>query len=451
MILSVFIKPINMTLLLRSSFVAFVCCLFLTPAGNLVGQQPIPVSVVKKDHGWQLLRQEKPYYINGAGGPASLQLLSDCGGNSSRLWNVGKDTKARLDEAHKNGVSVAVGIWLEHERKGFDYNDPKQLEQQKSFVRASVEKYKNHPAVLVWGIGNEMEGYEKGDDPAIWNHVEELCQMIKTIDPHHPTMSVIAEVGGNRVAAIHKHCPSLDIIGINSYGGASTLPQRYRKAGGKKPYVVTEFGPAGPWEVGRNNLNTVDDLPTNKRGDIYRASYSAAKQDSEFCLGSYAFLWGNKLEATSIWFGMLLEDDECRTAAVDTMSELWTGKPPKNRCPEIKALTLGKSNEVPGSTELVFDLAVSDPEGDPLSVQWSVRPEVKTYITYGDPQPPLPRLDSLILESSVKGAKIRTPEKPGLYRIYCFVRDDHSGGAASSVSFKVVGTGKNDAQSTSSK
>ena len=88
--------------------------------------------------------------------------------------------------------------------------------------------------MLVWGIGNEMEGYDKGGNPAIWQHIEDLCQMVKKIDPNHPTMTVIAEIGGDRIAAIHKHCPSLDIIGINSYGGAASLPERYRKAGGKK-------------------------------------------------------------------------------------------------------------------------------------------------------------------------------------------------------------------------
>jgi hypothetical protein len=261
--------------------------------------------------------------------------------------------------------------------------------------------------------------------------------MINKIDPDHPTMSVIAEIGGNRIEAIHKHCPSLDIIGINSYGGAQTLPKRYRKAGGKKPFMITEFGPAGPWEVGRTDLDTVKDVPTTQRAKMYRASYLAAKQETELCLGTYAFLWGQKLEATSTWFGMLLEDDGCRTAAADTMSELWTGKPLNNRCPEILSLELKGKKEVQCGDILELELATSDPENDKISVYWSLRPEVKTYITYGDPQPKLPRLDNRIFETSGKHAKVRAPDKPGLYRVYSFVRDGKGGGAAASCSFKV--------------
>ena len=400
--------------------------------------QPVPVKVTKTANGnWQLQRDGKPYYICGAGGDGSLKMLAEYGGNSSRLWGVDSKTNTRLDEAQRNGITIALGIWLEHERMGFEYDDPRQVDYQTKLVHSAVRKYKDHPALLVWGIGNEMEGYEKGDNPAIWKHIENLCKLIKEIDPHHPTMTVIAEIGGQRIEAIHKHCPSLDIIGINSYGGAVSLPERYRKAGGKKPYIVTEFGPAGAWEVGRNNLNTVDEVPTNERTKMYAASYSALKQDTQNCLGTYAFLWGSKLETTSTWYGMLLEDGR-KTNIVDVMSELWTGKPPANLCPQIKSLTLSGNREVPPGAIIELHLLVSDPEGDKLSTTWSLRPEVDTYITYGDPLPPLSRMDWRVFEPKTNSVKIKAPNKPGLYRVYSFVGDEKGGAAATSLSFKVI-------------
>ena len=430
------LKPFSLFSVLLFAVPSFVLStlLGLIPAE---AQEPVPVKVVKQTDGWQLLRDGKPYYINGAGGDGPLKMLAQYGGNSSRVWGVDSNTKARLDEAHQNGLTIAVGIWREHERKCFDYDDPHQLKYQKELVRAAVEKHKDHPAVLVWGVGNEMEGYGDGDDPKIWKHVEELCKMIKEIDPHHPTMSVIAEIGGNRVQAIHKHCPSLDIIGINSYGGAPSLPERYRKAGGNKPYIVTEFGPAGAWEVGRNNLKTVDEIPTNQRTKMYLTSHAALKADSKSCLGSYAFLWGSKLEATSTWFGMLLEDGR-RTSLVDAMSQQWTGDPVANRCPEIKSLTLEGKNEVQPGAMLELAVTASDPEDNELSTNWSLRPEVSTYITYGDPLPPLDRFDFRIVKSSKTAASIRAPKIPGLYRVYCFVGDENGGAAATSLSFKVL-------------
>ena len=46
-------------------------------------------------------------------------------------------------------------------------------------------------------------------------------------------MTVIAELGGEKVKNLHRLCPDIDIVGINSYGGAASVPQRYRKAGGR--------------------------------------------------------------------------------------------------------------------------------------------------------------------------------------------------------------------------
>ena len=226
--------------------------------------QPTNVTLEETKQGWQLKRDGEPYYVNGAGGQASVELLSQCGGNSNRTWGVDdvEATLRHLDEAHANGVSVALGIWIEHERHGFDYNDKKALQKQMDLTLSHVKRLKDHPAILVWGIGNEMEG--SGANATIWKHLEEIAQQVKKEDPHHPVMTVVAELGGEgeKVKAFHEHCPSIDILGINTYGGTDSIPSRYRSAGGTKPYIVTEFGPNGPWEVGQNSIGAVEE-PTS--------------------------------------------------------------------------------------------------------------------------------------------------------------------------------------------
>src|SRR6516165_3768849 len=177
-----------------------------------------------------------------------------------------------------------------------------------------------------------MEGYAKGDNAAIWSAINNLAAMVKKIDPNHPTMTVVAEIGGDRVKNVHRLCPEIDVVGINSYGGAATLPERYKKAGGSKPYLLTEFGPAGSWETKKGRLGVQEPTSTAK-AKAYRETYEKAVVGAKgTCLGSYAFLWGNKQEATATWFGMLLPGGK-RLAAADTMQEMWTGKPPSNRCP----------------------------------------------------------------------------------------------------------------------
>lgn len=389
---------------------------------------PVPVTVTHGPEGnWQLTRGGEPYRIRGAGGDGSLELLAKHGGNSGRLWGVDGNTGRRLDEAHRHGLTLAVGIWLEHSQAGFDYSDTAAVARQEETVLAAVERYKNHPAVLLWGLGNEMEGFGSGDDPYLWQHVERLAAAIKRIDPSHPTMTVVAEISDSKVAAIHRYCPSLDIIGINSYGGCPTLPQRYRQAGGTKPYIVTEFGPIGPWEVPRSPIDAVEEPSSTEKAAMYSQAYRALEADPHLNLGSYAFLWGHKQEATATWFGMLLPSGH-KLAAVDTLSELWTGRQPRPRCPDILELSLiGPSDVAPDST-VEARLRVSDPEGRPLDVRWWLMGEAESYVTGGHFQQTPPTYEGAILTEDLNGATVKLPAMSGLYRLY--VQVDHGQEAA---------------------
>ncbi len=403
-----------------------------------ISGQPISVTITKIDGQYQLQRGGKPYYIHGAGGEGTMAFLAECGGNSNRLWGVDQASQERLDQAHQNGISVCLGIWLEHERLGFDYSDPQSVQAQYETVIAAVEKYKNHPAVLVWGIGNEMEGHDAGDDPDLWNHVEKIANRIKQIDPHHPVMTVIAEIGGNKIPAIHQMCPSVDIIGINSYGGAASIPERYRQAKGTKPYIVTEFGPRGTWEVPKNSIDAIEEPTSTQKAEAYRRTFLALKADQELCLGAYAFLWGNKQEATATWFGLLLPDGK-KTAAVDTLTELWSGKPPKNLCPMIEEFGLIGSNSVQPGANLKASLKASDPEGQPLNVRWELMEESKNYMTSGDYQARPKSYPQSIVESNATGATIHLPDTGGLYRLYAYV-DDGEGAAVANLPIRVSAT-----------
>ncbi len=400
----------------------------------------IPVELKKTDSGWQLLRDGNPYVIHGAGGAGNegpLAMLVEAGGNSTRTWGVDDNTPALLDDAHKYGISVIAGIWLEHERLGMDYTNFDNVMDQIELTMSHVKRLKNHPAILVWGVGNEMEG-EKGDNPAIWSHIEHLAQLIKAEDPNHPVMTVIAEIGGRKIEAIHKLCPSIDIIGINSYGGAPTLPERYRQMGGTKPYIITEFGPMGTWEVGKNNIDAIDEPTSTAKAEHYRSSYTAFQKDKEYCLGAYAFLWGNKQEGTETWFGMLTPDGK-KTAAVDLMSEFWTGKPPANLCPRIESLTLEGSNQVGENATVTVNLTADDPEGQPINVNWHVREEAGSYVTSGDFQETPAALENAIVKSDHTSAVVKLPDTSGVYRIYAVVDDGNNAAATANVSVRVQG------------
>jgi hypothetical protein len=398
----------------------------------------IPVEVAATEQGWQLLRAGEPYLIRGAGGEAPLSQLATAGANSLRTWGA-DDIGARLDEAHSLGLSVAVGIWLGHERHGFDYADEQQVAEQFERARQTILRYKDHPAVLLWGIGNEMEGYESGDDPAIWSAVNDIAAMAKELDPNHPTMTVTAEIGGGRVASINEYCPSIDIHGINTYGGASSIPQRYRAAGGRKPYVITEFGPRGSWETATTEWGAPLEMTSTQKADFYRRSYTSAVLEAPgLALGSYAFTWGFKMEATATWFGMFLADGS-RLGSVDAMTELWSGEVPANRAPLTEPLIIDGSAELDPGTRLRVRVDVSDPDGDPVEVTWALRQESGDYATGGDFRPNLPDIDGAIIESGKDGAVVKMPEYPGAYRLFMYAYDGAGNAATANVPLLVKG------------
>ena len=421
-----------------SGVVIAVCgCLAQAPVRSNV---PANVEVRSESGRWQLYVNQQPFFVKGGGGEGSLAKLKVAGGNSVRTWGVVR-LQSVLDEAQKQGLTVCVGIWLhhEHDKEGFDYSKPEMVKAQLEQVRQTVLRFKDHPAVLLWGLGNEMEG-ESGDKVEIWNAVQAAAKLTKELDPNHPTMTVIAEIGGQKVAGIHKYCPDIDIIGINSYGGGPSIAERYAKLNGTKPYIITEFGPVGPWETGKTSWGAPYEPTSTEKAALYRKTYEASIANQALCLGSYTFLWGQKQETTATWFGMFLKAGD-KLQGVDTMAELWSGKPPANRCPVIKQLKIRDLREFAPGAVFSADLEAADPSGRPLQVRWVVQPEQTKKLTAGAEEQILPELTDSIVRSDNRSAEVGAPQVPGGYRLFAYVRNG-VGAAVANVPFQVGGSKK---------
>ena len=399
---------------------------------------PATVKVVRDGSGrCQLLRDGKPYFIRGAGGNDDrfLPALAAAGGDSLRLW--GDDHLGEtLDKAAELGLTVAAGIWLPQLRQGFNYHDAAAVAGLREHVRKTVERFREHPALLIWALGNEVED-PQGADAAVWTAINDLAALVKQLDPRHPVMTVIAEVGGEKIPNLHRLCPALDIVGINTYAGAATVGERYAKAGGTKPYVVTEFGPPGIWEIGKNAIGAYPEPSSTEKAEIYTRAYrGAVLAQPQLCLGSYVFLWGQKQEVTATWFSLFLADGT-RLAPVDVMTEFWTSRPPANRCPEIKKLEFqGAAAVAPGAT-VEAALTVSDPEGDPLKTVWLLQRDPEAFGNGGDMEQVPPAFPEAVIQGSATGAKVRLPGASGLYRLFVTVRDNHGGGAVANLAIRV--------------
>lgn len=407
--------------------------------GGILGSGKVDAQTVvelkRTGDAWQLIRNGQPYAIHGVGGQTQLQRLSELGGNSIRTWGTdGLD--AILDEAHRHGLSVCVGMWLGHERHGFSYQNADAVAKQMEQCLETVRRFKDHPAVLMWGIGNEMEG--NGKNPAIWYAIDHIAREIHRIDPYHPTMTVIAELGedAEKIRNLERFCHNVDVVGVNSYAGIESLGKRIEAAGATKPYIITEHGPRGPWEVEKTAWGAPIEATSTEKAKLYDAGYRTnVLEHSGRCLGTYAFLWGNKQETTATWFGMILPDGT-RLEAADRMSQHWTGQHPSNQCPKIESLTMeGNAVLKPGDVRTLA-VQATDPESDPLEVTWIVRSDSAMVGEGGDAQAE-ERMWSEAIETKGTLAKLTAPDAGGNYRVFVVVRDQRGGAAVANVPWQV--------------
>jgi hypothetical protein len=403
-----------------------------------------------KEGAWRLYIEGVETPIRGAGGvlsPGMLEHFKESGGNFTRTWGgdsleaiVGGGERY-IDRAYRLGIHVMPGLWIGHERHGFDYSDPEAIQAQRTMVRETVRKYKDHPAVVMWGLGNEMEDpVSQTGKKEIFQELEVLAKIIKEEDPHHPVMTVIAGAAKAKVQNIMKYYPSIDALGVNSYGGAAAIGEHLLAAGWEKPFAITEFGVMGFWEVGKTPWGAPIEPQSTEKARMYYAAHKLVcdmNDGKELCLGTFAFLWGWKQECTATWFGMVLPTFE-KLPQVDAMVKAWTGSWPENRCPNIKSVNAdfhSKYVKMGGVLEASVD--VEDPNGDPMSYDWVISEETKVQSTGGDHEDGLPSFPELTLVNNKAKCKVKVPSTPGAYRLFLTIRDGKGGAATANIPFMV--------------
>jgi hypothetical protein len=137
---------------------------------------------------FQLLRDGNPYFIKGVAYSGHfLDPLSVYGGNSIRTYQTDSTAIDLLNKADSLGLSVSLGLYAKHEEHGFNYNDTLVVKQQLDEFKLGVNEYKEHPAVLMWSIGNEADA--RYTNYRLWDAVNDITEMIHEEDSLHPSMS----------------------------------------------------------------------------------------------------------------------------------------------------------------------------------------------------------------------------------------------------------------------
>jgi hypothetical protein len=414
-----------------------VSCIFSATFGQAVKSE-----VVSTGSGFQLLRAGQPYFIKGAGGYDYPERLALYGGNSTRTWGTDANTIHLLNDAQAKGISVLLGLWVGHEAHGFNYNDPLAVQKQLDDFRLWVELYKDHPAVLGWGIGNEVELGLGTYNLKVWNAINDISAMIHEVDGNHFTLTVTAGIDVNKAQVIKERAPDLDMLGVNAYGGIGGVPSTLQNADWNKPYIITEWGPNGQWEVAKTSWGAPIEQTSSEKADVYKQRYETVIAGNPGkCLGSYVFLWSNKLEETPTWYGLFLPNgDEMET--VDVMHYVWKGAWPVNRAPRIVSATVenrqaNQSIKITKDTDNIASVLAIDAEGDALSYEFLIIPQEGYNGTVQDAGHTFPYLPNLIIEQAGHTVTFKAPANDRNYRLYMIVRDVHGNAASVNIPFRV--------------
>lgn len=405
---------------------------------------PVKVEIRLENGAYQLYVAGEPFWIKGAGLEfGNVEKLAEHGGNSFRTWRTdnGRNTgKEVLDRALANGLYVTMGIEVARERHGFDYNDEAAVARQFERIKQEIQQYKGHPALLIWAIGNELN--LRATNPRVWDAVNQISEYIHEVDPNHLTTTTLAGISKELVKDVKKRAPDIDLLSVQMYANLPNLPRYIEESGWEKPYIVSEWGATGHWEVAKTEWGAPIENNSSVKAKYYLERYTQAIEPYKSkCLGSYVFLWGQKQERTPTWYGIFLKSGE-ETESVDVMHYIWNGEWPANRTPSLDSFKLdGKTAYEniylePGKTcsAQVFS---TDPDGDALSYKWEVMPEGTNLGEGGDYEPTPEVVPGLFEGTPAAKAQFKAPEETGPYRLFVYVSDGNGHAAHANIPFFV--------------
>jgi hypothetical protein len=189
-----------------------------------------------------------------------IPLMRNAGVNVVRTYEPIRD-RAVLDKLHAAGIKVAMTVY------SYGGTDP-------SAAVGHVNAVKNHPAVLMWLVGNEWNYnglYVGMSFDASRNRLEQVASMIRAADGAHPIATIYGDLPS---AATVNAMPSINVWGINSYRGYG-FGNLFSAWGGVsgKPMFVAEYG-ADAWDSRSNavNLNAQADATRNLATEIVNNS-----------------------------------------------------------------------------------------------------------------------------------------------------------------------------------
>lgn len=188
-----------------------------------------------------------------------LKLIKEVGANWLRLAHYQQDEYV-LQLCDELGIMV----WEEIPYVNSTTHTPEFEANLLSQMGELVEQHFNHPAILIWGMGNEVGMKDRGDGKSDnYDLLQHLNAFVHQDDPSRKTGFVI----GNADYASRLQAMSIpDVIGYNLYcgwygGKFEDFAPRITKLHAMnpdKPFVVTEFGAGSATHIHSENPQRFD-------------------------------------------------------------------------------------------------------------------------------------------------------------------------------------------------
>ncbi|MFG2684089.1 discoidin domain-containing protein [Streptomyces sp. NPDC048392] len=410
-------------------------------------------SVVKVTGGqgnWQLTVDGSPYTVKGlTWGPSPadadryLPDLESMGVNTIRTWGTDASSRPLLDSAAAHGVRVVAGFWLQPgggpgSGGCVDYRtDTAYKDRMLTEFPRWVQEYKDHPGVLMWNVGNEsvlgLQNCYSGDElerqrDAYTTFVNDVAKKIHAVDPNHPVTSTDAWVGA--WPYYQKNTPDLDLYAVNSYDAVCDVRAAWEQGGYTKPYIVTESGPAGEWEV-PDDANGVPKEPTDRaKAQGYTDAWNCVTGHRGVALGATLFHYGTEYDFGGIWFNLLPAGQ--KRLSYYAVKRAYGGDTSRDNTPPVVAGfgVEGDAGRVQAGKDLVLTVRATDPDGDRIAYEVLSN---SNYIDQSKHLTPMP-----VTDLGGGRLKVTAPDRPGVWKLYVKATDGQGNVGVEALSARVV-------------
>lgn len=403
------------------------------------------VFIEYKNGKYILKRNGKPFVIKGVAGYSNLEALKNAGGNTIRTWDT-TNLDGILSEAQALNLAVVVGLPMPNiSIEANFYQNPQKVQSQYQAYSKLINRYKNHPAVLFWCLGNELAFPQRLQFNAFYQSFNNLVEMIHREDPNHLVTTTVVNTQPRTILNI-KLRTEVDFISVNIFGRLKYLAQDLKDLEWlwDGPFLITEWGIDGPWgDANQTVWGSYIENTSTKKAEQYLSIYQQYMPvDNPRFLGSLAFYWGQKQEYTPTWFSLFAENGAA-AETVGTMQKIWTNQYPKINPPKIKYMLVDKKGAKDNilftpNKSIAAQVFMEDRKLDGLTFSWEILPEDwhRVNDTFNDKKPKA--INDLLIEQHENHYVFRTPKKEGPYRIYVKVYDQNGLFASANTPFYVV-------------